>query len=80
MRRHGKNDRGDVLMEYVLLMVLIVVPVVCGAKFVFDAGGKSESTASVAMALENNDDFGIVGNRFVEMFRRTFSGLALPVP
>lgn len=76
-----KNEHGDVLMEYVLLMVLIVVPVVCGSKIIFNAGGGSrETTASVGMALEEDDDFGIVGNNLVNMFRRTFSGLALPTP
>jgi len=75
------SSRGDVLMEYVLLMVFIVVPIVCGSKFIFDAGGgKQETTASVSMALEKEDDFGIVGNQLVNMFRRTFCGLALPVP
>lgn len=82
MRKNKKQDRGDVLMEYVLLMILIVVPVVCGSKVLFDPGGENtgKSTASVRMALERKDDFGIVGNRLVDLFRRTFCGLALPVP
>lgn len=78
MRTRRGNERGDMLMEYVLLTALIIVPVVCGSKMLFDADGRS--TASVSMGLEKDDDFGIVGNRFVIMFRRTFSGLALPVP
>jgi hypothetical protein len=78
--RTGSKERGDVLMEYVLLMTLIIAPIVCGSKMIFDAGGANGSTASVSIALEKDDDFGIVGNNFVNMFRRTFSGLALPVP
>lgn len=73
-----RRERGDVLMEYVLLMVLIIVPLVCGSKVIYDAGGGS--TASAAMGLEKEDDYGIVGNNFVKMFRRTFMGLALPLP
>ena len=73
-----RRERGDVLMEYVLLMVLIIVPLVCGSKVIYDAGGGT--TASAAMGLETEDDYGIVGNDFVKMFRRTFMGLALPVP
>ena len=73
-----RRERGDVLMEYVLLMVVIIVPLVCGSKVIYDAGGGS--TASAAMGLEKEDDYGIVGNNFVKMFRRTFMGLALPLP
>ena len=78
MKRRRSRERGDVLLEYVLLMVLIIVPVVCGTKVIFDVGGGS--TSSAAIGLEKEDDYGIVGNNFVKMFRRTFMGLALPVP
>lgn len=80
MKKPGKSDRGDVLMEYVLITVLIIVPIVAGSKIFFSADGSSGTTASAAMALENPGDFGIVGNDFVGMCRRVFSGLALPVP
>lgn len=82
MRRNRHRERGDVLMEYVLLMVCIVVPVVCGSKFIYDAGGGgTEGTmASVAVGLEKEDDYGIAGNKIVDMIRRTFMGLALPIP
>lgn len=81
MKREHETARGDVLMEYVLLMVCIVVPLVCGSKFLYNAGGGTQGvTASAALALEKEDDFGIVGNNLVQMFRRTFMGLALPIP
>ena len=69
-------------MEYVLLMVFIIVPVVCGSKIVYDAGGGGTqgSMASVAIGLEKEDDYGIAGNQIVNMIRRTFMGLALPIP
>ncbi len=78
MKRRGRRDRGDVLLEYVLLMVLVIVPVVTGVKVIFDVGGKS--TASAAMGLEKEDSYGVVGDDLVKMFRRTFMGLALPIP
>lgn len=81
MKRGRETARGDVLMEYVLLMVCIVVPLVCGSKFLYNAGGGTQGmTASAALALEKEDDFGLVGNNLVKMFRRTFMGLALPIP
>lgn len=78
MKKFRRRERGDVAMEYVLLMVLIIVPLVCGSKVIYNAGGGT--TASAAIALEKEDDYGIVGNNLVKMFRRTFMGLALPVP
>jgi len=82
MKKPRRHDRGDVLLEYALLMVFIIVPVVCGSKVLYNAGGgnTADVTASVGLALEKTDDFGIVGNNLVGMFRRTFAGLALPIP
>ena len=81
MKKHHRGERGDVLLEYVLLMVFIIVPVVCGSKIVYNAGGGTNSSmTSAAMGLEKEDDYGIAGNHLVKMFRRTFMGLALPIP
>ena len=80
--KNRHKERGDVLMEYVLLMVFIIVPVVCGSKIVYNAGGGGTqgTMASAAIGLEKEDDYGIAGNRIVNMIRRTFMGLALPIP
>ena len=81
MKKYRHKERGDVLLEYVLLMVFIIVPVVCGSKIVYDAGGGTNgSMTSIAMGVEKDDDYGIAGNQLVRMFRRTFMGLALPIP
>lgn len=81
MKKQRQKERGDVLLEYVLLMVFIIVPVVCGSKIVYNAGGGTTGTmASAAMGVEKEDDYGIAGNQLVKMFRRTFMGLALPIP
>ena len=80
--KNRRSERGDVLLEYVLLMVFIIVPVVCGSKLVYNAGGygTTRTMTSVAMGLEKEEDYGIVGDELVKMFRRTFMGLALPIP
>ena len=39
MKTPRRHDRGDVLLEYALLMVFIIVPVVCGSKVLYNAGG-----------------------------------------
>lgn len=80
--KNRHKERGDVLMEYVLLMVFIIVPVVCGSKIVYNAGGGGTqgTMVSAAIGLEKEDDYGIAGNRIVNMIRRTFMGLALPIP
>ena len=81
MKTPRRHDRGDVLLEYALLMVFIIVPVVCGSKVLYNAGGGTAGVpAAAGLALEKTDDFGIVGNNLVGMFRRTFAGLALPIP
>ena len=81
MKTPRRHDRGDVLLEYALLMVFIIGPVVCGSTVLYNAGGGNAGvTASAGRALEKTDDFGIVGNNLVGMFRRTFAGLALPIP
>jgi len=75
------GERGDVLLEYVIITLLIVLPLVGGFKFFFDpSGGPAETMTSGAITLENSDDFGLAGNQVIRMFRRTFCGLSLPIP
>jgi len=89
MNRHSKNvfswpdrfagmacDRGDVLMEYVIVTVLIVLPLIGAATGLFNPSG---STFAVGGALDG-EDFGIIGNAFVEVWRRVMCGVALPIP
>lgn len=61
-------ERGDVLMEYVLVTVLIVCPLVWGSVRIFDPAGSLDG------------DFGYLGNSFVKMFRLVMSGIGLPLP
>lgn len=78
-----RSGRGDVLLEYVVVTMLIILPLVAGFKFIFNAGGgAAETMVSGAISIENpaGDDYGMAGNQVVRMFRRTFCGLSLPVP
>lgn len=71
-----RDDRGDVLMEYVLLTVLIVLPLVGASTEFFNPSGQ---TFYVAGALPE-DDFGLFGNAFVQLYRMVMSGVCLPLP
>ncbi len=71
-----RDDRGDVLMEYVLLTVLIVLPLVGASTGFFNPSGR---TFYVEGAL-SGDDFGLFGNAFVQLYRMVMSGVCLPLP
>ena len=55
-------------MEYVLMTVFIVCPLIWGVTRIFDPAGSL------------NGDFGFLGNSFVDMFRLIMSGMGLPIP
>ena len=55
-------------MEYVLVTVFIMCPLVWGFTVMFDPAGSPDG------------DFGFFGNSFVDMFRLIMSGLGLPLP
>lgn len=72
------SSRGDVLMEYVLLTVLIIVPLIGGFTYIFDFSGKPPMFSPEG-AL-SGQDFGVVGNSFVQLYRMVMSGVSLPLP
>lgn len=74
--RFRRDDRGDVLMEYVLVTVLIVLPLVGASTYLYNPSGV---TFDVEGAL-GGEDFGILGNMFVDLYRMVMSGLSLPLP
>jgi hypothetical protein len=71
-----RDDRGDVLMEYVLVTVVIVLPLVGAATYLYNPSGV---TFDVEGAL-GGEDFGMLGNMFVDLYRMVMSGLCLPLP
>lgn len=71
-----RSERGDVLAEYVILLVMIMVPLI-GAS----VGLVNPSGATFTMeGTIDGDNFGVFGNAMVEAFRRIMCGLSLPVP
>ena len=72
----NESRRGDVLMEYVLLTVLIVMPLVGASSYLYSPSGR---TFYIEGSL-TGQDFGILGNSFVQLYRMVMSGVSLPLP
>lgn len=75
-QRRRDGERGDVLMEYVVLCVLVILPLVGASTGFFNPSGR---TFSVEGAL-GGEDFGTFGNAFVQLYRLVMSGVCLPLP
>ena len=71
-------ERGDVLMEYVLLTVLIVIPLIGGSSILFDPAGGEPMFSDFNQ--QRSGDFGLLGNSFVQLYRMIMSGVSLPLP
>ena len=71
-----REERGDVLMEYVLLTVLIVLPLVGVSVGLVNVNGETFSPDGAV----TGEDFGLLGNAFVQRFRMVMSGVCLPLP
>jgi hypothetical protein len=65
------NQRGDVLLEYVLITTSIILPLVSGVDALFNPSGINDSGQA---------DFGYVGKSFLEFYQRIVCGIGLPVP
>ena len=71
-----REERGDVLLEYVLLTTLIVLPLVGVSTELVNVSGQ---TFSASRAVPG-EDFGLLGNAFVQCYRMIMSGVCLPLP
>lgn len=66
------SSRGDVLMEYVVMTLLIVTPLITASEgMLFNIQ---------ALAEGDVDNFGLVGQRFVLRWRMIMCGVGLPLP
>lgn len=74
--RLAKDKRGDVLLEYVLLTILVVLPLVGASTGLVNVSGR---TFFVEGGI-SGDDFGSLGNSFVQLYRMVMSGVSLPLP
>ena len=70
------SSRGGVLMEYVLLTAITVAFLIGMSGFVFSPSGES---FTVDGAIEG-DNFGVLGDSFVLMYRLIMKGICLPLP
>lgn len=69
------GERGDVLMEYVLLNILIVLPLVGMSSALVKVPGPTFTGASSI-----DQSFGLFGDAFVNLYRMVMSGVCLPLP
>jgi hypothetical protein len=66
--RMFRCERGDVLMEYVVLTVLILFPLTVYDQVLFNPAGAVKG------------DLGFFGEQFVGWIQRMISGISLPIP
>ena len=71
------EEQGDVLLEYVLLTLIIILPLVGVSIGLADATGGAVFSPGDAVQGEN---FGFLGNAFVDRCRMVMSGVSLPLP
>ncbi len=70
------EERGDVLMEYVLITMIIILPLVGVSVGLVNVSGQTFSPDGPVAG----NDFGLLGNAFVQRYRMVMSGLCLPLP
>ena len=70
------EERGDVLMEYVLLTLVIILPLVGVSVGLVNVSGETFSPGDAVAG----DNFGLLGNAFVSRYRMVMSGISLPLP
>jgi hypothetical protein len=63
-----KCERGDVLMEYVVLTVFILLPLTVYDKVLFNPAGAPSG------------DLGFFGEQFTGWMQRMIGGISLPIP
>jgi len=74
-----KHLRGDVLMEYVILMVCII-PVLVGVQAVFAPDGNAYASTLFNPAGEPGGQFGLVGNAFHSSYTNIVLAVSQPTP
>jgi hypothetical protein len=79
-RRRVFCQRGDVLMEYVILLVCLL-PVLVGVQSVMDpSGGQRYASPLFNPSGDYTNNFGLVGAAFYNSYTNIIVGISLPVP
>jgi hypothetical protein len=73
------SQRGDVLMEYVILLACLV-PVLVGVQSVFPPDGTPYATLLFNPNGDHENDFGLVGQAFHSSYTNIVVGVSQPVP
>lgn len=71
-----RSERGDVLLEYVLLTLLIILPLMGISVGLVNVNGRTFTSIDGVPG----EDFGLLGNAFVQRYRMVMSGISLPLP
>ncbi len=71
-----RDERGDVLLEYVLLTLLIILPLMGVSVGLVNVHGRTFTSIDGVPG----EDFGLLGNAFVQRYRMVMSGISLPLP
>jgi len=74
-----RSQRGDVLMEYVILLLFIVLPLVIVGDLTFNPSGRPLFRPS-SDYKGAKEDFGFVGQGFHDWYQRLIAGISLPIP
>lgn len=77
-RQRWGDERGDVLLEYVVVTVFILLPLLGASSILFEPSGNAHTLTTDGTLAGN--DFGVLGNAMAQSFRRLMCGIALPVP
>jgi len=72
----SREERGDVLFEYVLLTLVVILPLVGVSFGLVDVTGEAFSPDDAVQGK----NFGLLGNAFVDRYQMIMSGLCLPLP
>lgn len=64
------------LLEYVLLTLLIILPLVGVSVGLVNVSGETFSSDDAV----KGENFGLLGNAFVNRYRMVMSGISLPLP
>lgn len=71
-----RDERGDVLMEYVLITLILILPLVGVSVGLVNVSGETFSPDDAV----KGENFGLLGNAFVHRYRMVMSGICLPLP
>lgn len=89
VRRLLGGEKGAVAMEYLMVTMVVILPLLGLSRLVFDAsGGPDPGGRDVVFDVSgpmtdrrvSGRSFGVLGDAFVGWYQRILCGISLPVP